>query len=152
MIILNENERAVVSNLFRDAVGEDLVDFAISIPVFVPKDGAPESNVAQWPESGVRKPVVVVVLLLPTQPDALESVGWPVRRHFHEAVFVGCFAICDTAAVSDPQAVADSHDGVESHGDAPDRPNPIDPSLFVYMHVRFAVGDNDEFVATKPGL
>ena len=100
MVILDEDESRLAVRFLQYHVGENPVDLSIAFPVALAESGPVERNMAQRPKPFVRQPVIVFFLQLFAQPDAAQSIGRMLRRHFEPAALIGDFAVGVAAAVA----------------------------------------------------
>ena len=120
-------------------IGKLPVRVLIAFPVRRAKDRPRVSDVAQRPETLVRKSVVVAFLFFLGQPDAPQRVLWFVGRNAQAIVFVHRFAIRIARPRRDPRSVARAQDRLERSHQAARRNHRFDSFVSVHVHVRLAV-------------
>src|ERR1700730_8818934 len=119
VIILREkNRRFRALHFLQNDVRKSAIDFLILYPVLGPADWARMRDMAQRPESLVRKTFVIAFVFLIAKPHAAERVTWMIGRHAEPIVRIDDFAVGAARTVGDPGAIAGAQNRFERGDDA----------------------------------
>ena len=139
MIVLDEDERRLVACFLQDGFGEELIHFAVRLPVARLEDGAREGNMAQGPDAPIGQAVVVALLLLRSEPDTAQRVPRVGRRNLDAIVRIGDLAVGVAAAVGHPDTAASLHDGIERGSHTAGGPDALDFPVRAPVYVGLAI-------------
>ncbi len=142
MIILDEDESGIVPGFLQDGFGKSLVHAAIGGPMIGIEDRTSEGDVTERPQTLVREAGVVSFFFSLGQPNAPKRVLGSIRRNLDVIEVIDSLAVSVAAAVSDPEAAAGAHHGIERAGHAAGGLNAFDTATCTPMLKGFAVGDN----------
>ena len=144
MIVLDEDDRALGLGLLKNDLGELAVDGLVAFPVGGPEDGPCEGDVAERPEAFVGEAGIIALVFLLGEPDAPKRIGGAGGRYGYAVIRIDHVHIGRAAAMRDPGSSTSARDGLERRNQPARRHLQLDAAAHALMHIRLAVGYDDE--------
>src|SRR5215469_8967868 len=105
------------------------------------------SNVAEWPQALVRKPVVVPIFFLAAEPDPTKCVTWIVWRNLEAIMCINGLCIRVATSVSHPGSVARTKDRFNCRDQTTGRDGDFHLFVLSDVSVGFAIRDYEKVAA-----
>ena len=144
MIVLDEDDRALGLGLLKNDLGELAVDGLVAFPVGGPEDGPCEGDVAERPEAFVGEARIITLVFLLGEPYAPKRIGGAGGRYGYAVIRIDHVHIGRAAAMRDPGSSTSARDGLERRNQPARRHLQLDAAAHALMHIRLAVGYDDE--------
>ena len=150
IILRQQDGRFRAFHFIEHRIGKVPVGLLVTQPVVGTKNGACMRDMAKGPQSFVGETLVIAFLFFCCQPHAPQVVAGPVRRDAQAIVRIHGLAVCATCAVRDPCSVAGQQHRFQGGNQSTGRNDYAHGSILVqYMHVRFAIGNHEKWLALQ---